>query len=568
MLDFSQDTPPFPQTSEHIARRIEMDGAMEWARNISSQHISEGRSQYCSEVEAFAAHLSLPLSQLTANEYFASQGIAPHTDTSACFGPLIFIVSCGSGITMTFRKCTPTNEAAPAAPEVTAAREKLHVWLPRRSLLIISSDARYAWSHAIASRKFDKINSELIPRERRVSLTFRQALVPGEIPREQLISSALERCNVFDVYDEIALHWHHTRGKRKVHWHRVKEFLMSIPRGSLVADVGSGDGKYFGVNDQIITIGCDRSLNLLNVSRDVANETFCCDAVKLPLRDECFDASICIAVMHHLGTIDRRIAVIRELMRIIKTGGSVFLQAWAMEQGDGSKRQFNEQDVMVPWRLNQKYTAKSSEKCPEEIKEVKITTTGESRSLGSAANFDQGQPFEERSITDNSTADVESTISESYGKEGKRRVKGKGKEKIEAIDRSVVKKPYRSLMDGSVVENGDLGPTPGGGRIDGRDELITYERYCHVYKKGELEDLCRTIPCCRVVESGWDKSNWFVHLQKIDDPRIALSNLGDESTGNGYDVSGVEITKGVMSRQIRGAGIPQAMPVITLRTLS
>lgn len=65
----------------------------------------------------------------------------------------------------------------------------------------------------------------------------------------------------------------------KVYWNRVKVFLESLPRGSLVAgldpssslafqtllDIGCGDGKYFGVNPDIFSIGCDRSPVLLEV---------------------------------------------------------------------------------------------------------------------------------------------------------------------------------------------------------------------------------------------------------------------------------------------------------------
>jgi alkylated DNA repair protein alkB family protein 8 len=70
--------------------------------------------------------------------------------------------------------------------------------------------------------------------------------------------------------------------------------------------LGSGDGKYFGVNPDIISIGCDRSLKLLHVSHENEYETFCCDAVKLPLCTDMFDATLCIAVLHHLASIDRR----------------------------------------------------------------------------------------------------------------------------------------------------------------------------------------------------------------------------------------------------------------------
>ncbi len=70
-----------------------------------------------------------------------------------------------------------------------------------------------------------------------------------------LAPQAVERAHVFAVYDSIATHWHHTRGLRKVHWPVVKSFLEARRRGSLVADVGCGDGKYFGLNKNIVTIG-------------------------------------------------------------------------------------------------------------------------------------------------------------------------------------------------------------------------------------------------------------------------------------------------------------------------
>ena len=70
-----------------------------------------------------------------------------------------------------------------------------------------------------------------------------------------LASCVLEQQHVFAVYDSIATHWHHTRGLRKVHWPIVKRFLEAMSAGSVVADVGCGDGKYFGLNRNIVTIG-------------------------------------------------------------------------------------------------------------------------------------------------------------------------------------------------------------------------------------------------------------------------------------------------------------------------
>ena len=144
---------------------------------------------------------------------------------------------------------------------------------------------------------------------------------PSGSSSTRLCSNELEQEHVFRVYDSIALHWHHTRGRRKVHWNRVKDFLLDLPNGSLVADIGSGDGKYFGLNGSCLSIGCDRSTQLLLVSRDSSFETFACDAVKLPFRSDVFDAALCIAVLQHMATHERRLAVIAELVRVCRPGG-------------------------------------------------------------------------------------------------------------------------------------------------------------------------------------------------------------------------------------------------------
>jgi alkylated DNA repair protein alkB family protein 8 len=267
MLDYTKHIPPIPADVSDIAERIsQMSDDYNMSLGLKKKDIG-------------------PINQLTFNEYFAGQGIAPHIDTEACFGPIVFILSTGSGVTMTLTKRDPSQTSGSAKHQSQGqtdgsdtdpldtstsdaggeGRIKKHIWLPPRSLLIMKEDARAVWSHGIASRTSDKVDGVIRERGRRVSLTFRQALLPGEIPSSRLTSSEIEKDHVFRVYDNIAVHWNHTRGRRKVHWHRVKAFLESLPPGTLMADIGSGDGKYFGVNENITTIGCDRSLKLLQV---------------------------------------------------------------------------------------------------------------------------------------------------------------------------------------------------------------------------------------------------------------------------------------------------------------
>jgi alkylated DNA repair dioxygenase AlkB len=54
--------------------------------------------------------------------------------------------------------------------------EKSSLLLEPRSLLVLTGDARYVWQHAIAGRKTDRYNAQIIQRTRRISLTFRKVV--------------------------------------------------------------------------------------------------------------------------------------------------------------------------------------------------------------------------------------------------------------------------------------------------------------------------------------------------------------------------------------------------------
>jgi hypothetical protein len=87
-------------------------------------------------------------------------------------------------------------------------------------------------------------------------------------------------------------------------------------------------------------------------------------------RTASFDATISIAVLHQISTnstlryeelpfltkVLRLWRYYRELARIVRVGGEIYIVAWAFEQEAISKRQFDEQDVLVEWKLQEKYT--------------------------------------------------------------------------------------------------------------------------------------------------------------------------------------------------------------------
>lgn len=104
-----------------------------------------------------------------------------------------------------------------------------------------------------------------------------------------------------------------------------------------------------------LVIGCDISLQLVKICRIKGFDAQVGDALNAPYRSNAFDAAISIAVLHHLSTKTRRLAALRELIRVLRPGGRGLVYAWAFEQGemngDKGARKFPAQDVFVPFHF-------------------------------------------------------------------------------------------------------------------------------------------------------------------------------------------------------------------------
>lgn len=48
-------------------------------------------------------------------------------------------------------------------------------------------------------------------------------------------------------------------------WPKVKEFVCGLPAGAILADVGCGNGKYFGIRSDVAVLGSDRSAGVREV---------------------------------------------------------------------------------------------------------------------------------------------------------------------------------------------------------------------------------------------------------------------------------------------------------------
>jgi hypothetical protein len=99
-----------------------------------------------------------PFDQMLVNEYLPGQGIAFHRDYEP-YGRAVASLSLLAACVMDFRH------------RATDRRERL--LLERRSLLVLSDEARYVWEHGIAGRKKDVWQGVPVQRQRRLSVTFR-----------------------------------------------------------------------------------------------------------------------------------------------------------------------------------------------------------------------------------------------------------------------------------------------------------------------------------------------------------------------------------------------------------
>lgn len=95
--------------------------------------------------------------QIIVNEYLSDQGIAEHIDHLS-FGPVVATLSLLESWNMTF--CSPQ-------------KEKMDVNLERCSLALMIGESRNVWTHEIKKRQTDVVGGLKVPRQRRLSVTFR-----------------------------------------------------------------------------------------------------------------------------------------------------------------------------------------------------------------------------------------------------------------------------------------------------------------------------------------------------------------------------------------------------------
>jgi hypothetical protein len=138
---------------------------------------------------------------------------------------------------------------------------------------------------------------------------------------------SIEEIHVKNFYNSTADEFSQTRYRP---WSCVENFLDTVPEGSIIGDIGCGNGKNMVYRTDCTNIGCDFSKSLVKICNDKQ-----------------------LNVIHHLSTPEKRKKAISELQRVTKKNGKILILVWALEQEKNSRRKFNQQANFVDWKDKQ-----------------------------------------------------------------------------------------------------------------------------------------------------------------------------------------------------------------------
>lgn len=180
------------------------------------------------------------------------------------------------------------------------------------------------------------------------------------------------------TYHKVASGFDETR--KVIDWPILKEWAESLPKDTRIADIGCGSGRLLRYlkDKQVQYIGVDPVKELLDRAKasaqslGVINSQFLMgDLLNVPLRDQSQDVVFCVAALHHIPSAELRSAACKELCRILKPGGRLFLTTWNLWRSEYRwlvfdtllrklwlkkyvtklDRKLEWNDVWVPWRI-------------------------------------------------------------------------------------------------------------------------------------------------------------------------------------------------------------------------
>jgi len=154
------------------------------------------------------------------------------------------------------------------------------------------------------------------------------------------------------VWNDIAKDWRKFRGGPRP---EVEGFLKDC--SGRILDVGCGSGRHFIKKEELKFFGIDFSEKMIELAKKNAEENKIHAELKMmqnekiPYPENFFDNIICIAVLHCIETKEKRLILLGEIKRVLKPGGSLFLQVWSRNHNRVKNKG---KEPMIPWTVEGK----------------------------------------------------------------------------------------------------------------------------------------------------------------------------------------------------------------------
>ena len=188
-------------------------------------------------------------------------------------------------------------------------------------------------------------------------------------------------------------------------------------------------------------------------------------------RSSSFDGCICIAVIHHMSTEQRRLEALHELVRITRVGGLVLVYVWALEQ------EADEED--------------------KEKDGLNISNdTREKLSLDNDTDKHNG----------GDKLNLDASDKRANNKEHQKYIQvAAGRNTFQQQDLLVPWHLKNSDSNQNQEHKDEEEQKP-------KDQV--FHRFYHVFKRGELKALCCRLPNVSVKDLYLDRGNWCIVLEK------------------------------------------------------
>lgn len=127
------------------------------------------------------------------------------------------------------------------------------------------------------------------------------------------------------IYSSIAVSFSRTRFSV---WKEVQDFLNDLTTNNKILDAGCGNGKNMLYRKDLDMFGIDNCVEFISICQQKNLNVVWADILEIPYANQYFDATMSIAVIHHLKTFQERCLAIQEIIRVTKKGGKVFIMLW------------------------------------------------------------------------------------------------------------------------------------------------------------------------------------------------------------------------------------------------